>query len=97
MSESSLQARQADKEILEEFERRKRARQIAVPTDDARVRLRLRELGEPQCLFGEGVCILIYNLQKKRKGWRKERGTIGRDLPLSLLSLSFHMYLCVLK
>ncbi|KAI8140523.1 WD40-repeat-containing domain protein [Fennellomyces sp. T-0311] len=54
MSESSMRARQADQEILDEFERRKRARQIAVPTDDTRVRLRLRELGEPQCLFGEG-------------------------------------------
>ena len=59
MSESSLRARQADQEILEEFERRKRARQIAVPTDDSRVRLRLRELGEPQCLFGEGVSSLL--------------------------------------
>lgn len=55
MSESAIRARAADREILQEFERRKRARQIAVPTDDTRVRLRLRELGEPQCLFGEGV------------------------------------------
>ncbi|KAI9311675.1 WD40-repeat-containing domain protein [Dichotomocladium elegans] len=54
LSDPALRARQADREILEEFERRKRARNLAVPTDDARVRQRLRELGEPQCLFAEG-------------------------------------------
>ncbi|KAI8346825.1 WD40-repeat-containing domain protein [Mortierella sp. GBAus27b] len=40
-------------EIMEMFERRKRARSLAVPTDDKKVREKLRELGEPQCLFGE--------------------------------------------
>eukprot|EP00795_Rhopilema_esculentum_P010529 gene10529-19256_t len=41
-------------ELLAEFEKRKRARAIAVPTDDAMVKARLRELGHPICLFGEG-------------------------------------------
>uniref|UniRef100_T1J785 Pre-mRNA processing factor 4 (PRP4)-like domain-containing protein n=1 Tax=Strigamia maritima TaxID=126957 RepID=T1J785_STRMM len=40
--------------MLEEFERRKRARQINVSTDDAEVKANLRQLGEPICLFGEG-------------------------------------------
>lgn len=40
--------------VLEEFERRKRARQINVSTDDAEVKASLRQLGEPICLFGEG-------------------------------------------
>ncbi|KAI8097248.1 WD40-repeat-containing domain protein, partial [Halteromyces radiatus] len=44
---------QGNQQVLAEFDRRKRAREIAVPTDDGRVRQRLRELGEPQCLFGE--------------------------------------------
>ncbi|KAL0145985.1 WD40 repeat-like protein [Mucor lusitanicus] len=50
----SVNAGEADKQVLAEFERRKRAFQIAVPTDDGRVRQRLRDIGEPQCLFGEG-------------------------------------------
>ena len=41
-------------EILEEFERRKRARLINVSTDDNEVKKDLRQLGEPICLFGEG-------------------------------------------
>ena len=41
-------------EILEEFERRKRARLINVSTDDSEVKKDLRQLGEPICLFGEG-------------------------------------------
>lgn len=40
--------------LLEEFERRKKARQINVSTDDSEVRRMLRQLGEPICLFGEG-------------------------------------------
>lgn len=38
---------------LAELERRKRAKSIPVPTDDGRVKLKLRELGHPICLFGE--------------------------------------------
>ena len=40
--------------ILSQFSRRRLAAGIAVPTDDGRVRARLRELGEPITLFGEG-------------------------------------------
>ena len=40
--------------ILSQFSRRRRAAGIAVPTDDGRVRAKLRELGEPMTLFGEG-------------------------------------------
>ncbi|CAG8440228.1 3056_t:CDS:10 [Diversispora eburnea] len=54
LSESSKKAREEHQAILDEFERKKRARTLAVPTDDGRVRAKLRELDEPQCLFGEG-------------------------------------------
>lgn len=40
--------------LLSQFERKRRAATIAVPTDDGRVRAKLRELGEPITLFGEG-------------------------------------------
>ncbi|KAB8226098.1 WD40-repeat-containing domain protein [Aspergillus novoparasiticus] len=40
--------------ILSQFERKRRAAAMVVPTDDSRVRARLRELGEPITLFGEG-------------------------------------------
>ncbi|KAF8251294.1 WD40 repeat-like protein, partial [Wilcoxina mikolae CBS 423.85] len=40
--------------ILSQMDRKKRAAAILVPTDDGRVRMRLRELGEPITLFGEG-------------------------------------------
>ncbi|KAH8556309.1 WD40-repeat-containing domain protein [Umbelopsis sp. PMI_123] len=54
LSGSSQVAQEEQRAVVEEFERRARARQLAVPTDDGRVRARLRELGEPQCLFAEG-------------------------------------------
>lgn len=40
--------------LLEEFERRRKARQINVSTDDTEVKKDLRQLEEPICLFGEG-------------------------------------------
>ena len=39
--------------ILSQFERKRKAAALAVPTDDGRVRARLREMGEPMTLFGE--------------------------------------------
>jgi len=41
--------------FLSQLSRKRRAAAIAVPTDDGRVRARLRELGEPITLFGEGL------------------------------------------
>lgn len=40
--------------IISQFDRKRRAAAIAVPTDDGKVRARLRELGQPITLFGEG-------------------------------------------
>lgn len=40
--------------LLEEFERKKRARQINVSTDDSEIKNNLRQLNEPICYFGEG-------------------------------------------
>lgn len=40
--------------LLEEFERRRKARSINVSTDDAEVKRNLRQLSEPIVLFGEG-------------------------------------------
>ncbi|PHH60096.1 hypothetical protein CDD81_2140 [Ophiocordyceps australis] len=39
--------------ILGQFNRKRLAASIAVPTDDGRVRAKLREMGEPVTLFGE--------------------------------------------
>ena len=51
----SLESQKGEKdEMIEEFERRKRARMINVSTDDAEIKKDLRQLGEPICLFGEG-------------------------------------------
>ncbi|QSL64375.1 hypothetical protein MERGE_001676 [Pneumocystis wakefieldiae] len=40
--------------ILAEFERRQRIKSIYIPTDDGKVKAKLRELGKPITLFGEG-------------------------------------------
>ncbi|KAI0705181.1 U4/U6 snRNP-specific spliceosomal protein [Cytidiella melzeri] len=49
----SERARLENKVLLDELERKKKARSLAVPTDDNRVKARLREIGEPITLFGE--------------------------------------------
>jgi len=40
--------------LLEEFERKKKARHVQVSTDDDEVKKNLRKLGHPICLYGEG-------------------------------------------
>lgn len=59
--EERVSERQQD--ALAEFERRRRARQITVSTDDAEVKAGLRALGEPITLFGEGPA-------DRRERWR---------------------------
>ena len=51
----SERARLENKVLLDELERKKKARNLAVPTDDNKVKARLREIGEPITLFGERV------------------------------------------
>jgi U4/U6 small nuclear ribonucleoprotein PRP4 len=56
-SESAQRAKAEQDAILDHFEKRKKLRSIAVPTDDGKVRAKLREFNEPITLFGEGVWI----------------------------------------
>jgi U4/U6 small nuclear ribonucleoprotein PRP4 len=42
------------KELLDEFEKKKRARAVVVPTSDSEIKAKLREMGHPICYFGEG-------------------------------------------
>ncbi|EPB70226.1 RNA polymerase Rpb3/Rpb11 dimerization domain protein [Ancylostoma ceylanicum] len=46
---------QHEAELLAEFERRRRARTLTLPTDDVQVKLKLRKLNQPICLFGEDI------------------------------------------
>lgn len=50
---SNLRAHPQQAKLLQEMERKKRARQIPVPTDNNKVIAMLREYGEPITLFGE--------------------------------------------
>ncbi|KAG8691014.1 hypothetical protein FRC09_011752 [Ceratobasidium sp. 395] len=49
----SERIRAENQALIDELDRKKRARTMAVPTDDNRVKARLREIGEPITLFGE--------------------------------------------
>lgn len=53
LSQSSQAAMARQQELKETIEKRKRARELAVPTNDNAVKLKLREFAEPICLFGE--------------------------------------------
>lgn len=39
--------------LIKEYELRRKAKAVVVPTDDAKVRTLLRQMGEPITLFGE--------------------------------------------
>jgi U4/U6 small nuclear ribonucleoprotein PRP4 len=73
----SERARMENQIILDELERKKKARAMAVPTDDNRVRQRLREIGEPITLFGERVRthtpVTVYKGHNENTGCRQKR------------------------
>ncbi|GAA6027268.1 hypothetical protein JCM8097_002541 [Rhodosporidiobolus ruineniae] len=60
--------------MLSELDRKKLARKIALPTNDGEVRARLRELGEPITLFGEGPADRRDRLRELIAMARLERG-----------------------
>jgi hypothetical protein len=53
LSASSQAAILRQQELKDTIEKRKRARELAVPTNDNAVKLKLREFGEPIIIFGE--------------------------------------------
>ncbi|CAE8626560.1 unnamed protein product, partial [Polarella glacialis] len=53
-TEDMLRARQQHEDAVKAFEAKASQRQMAVPTGDAQVKAKLREFGEPVCIFGEG-------------------------------------------
>merc|ERR1719343_1151535 len=53
-TEDMMRARQQHEDAVRAFEQRASQRQMAVPTGDAQVKAKLREFGEPVCIFGEG-------------------------------------------
>ncbi|KAJ2795335.1 hypothetical protein H4R21_005151, partial [Coemansia helicoidea] len=69
LSEEALEAR---RRAMAEFERKRVARSIAVPTNDAQVKEMLRKHGHPICLFGEDAgdrrSRLRYLLSKQAAG-----------------------------
>ncbi|GAA5984327.1 hypothetical protein JCM11641_006182 [Rhodosporidiobolus odoratus] len=65
--------------LLSELDRKKLARKIALPTNDGEVRARLRELGEPVTLFGEGPADRRDRLRELIAKARLEKGE-GMDV-----------------
>lgn len=53
-TEDMMRARQQHEDAVRAFEQKASQRQMAVPTGDAQVKAKLREFGEPVCIFGEG-------------------------------------------
>ncbi|KIW65317.1 hypothetical protein PV04_07588 [Phialophora macrospora] len=62
--------------ILSQFDRKRRLAMLAVPTDDGKVRARLRELGQPVTLFGEGPA---ERRDRLRELLLDQQDTAGRD------------------
>ena len=68
--------------IISQFERKRRAAAIAVPTDDGRVRQQLRSMGEPMTLFGEGPGDRRDRLRELLTQQAEDAGEDGVDVPM---------------
>jgi len=53
LAQASVEEQERHAETLRELEVKRRERSLTVPTDDGEVKLQLRALGHPICLFGE--------------------------------------------
>lgn len=59
-------------QMVQEIERKRKSRKIAVSVDDVEVRAHLRDLNEPMCLFGEGPA-------DRRERLRQLLSRLGQD------------------
>lgn len=48
-----------ERELLAEFDRRRKARTLMIPTDDVQVKIMLRRCNEPICMFKQYLLLLI--------------------------------------
>lgn len=53
-SEESQEARKRHEEMMKKYELQKASKNINVPTNDAEIKMKLREMKQPICYFGEG-------------------------------------------
>jgi U4/U6 small nuclear ribonucleoprotein PRP4 len=93
----SDRARLENKVILDELERKKKARSLAVPTDDNRVKARLREIGEPITLFGERVRWVLWVPEEDSEKYRLQTGETVWSTSCPKLLLLAAMMLCKSK
>jgi len=78
-SESMRRKQEEHEATMQRFEKKRTTERVAVPTNDLYVKLRLRELGEPICYFGESK---IDRRERLRDVMIKEN--ISEGMPVSL-------------
>lgn len=75
-SQATIEARERHARVIHALELKKRARAIAVPTNDQVVMKKLRELGEPIILFGERP---ENRRERLRQLWAKQGITLSSE------------------
>lgn len=58
-TETTFLSQQKLESVSTDIEKARKIRSLIVPTNDELVKLKLREVGEPACLFGEGKIIFL--------------------------------------
>ena len=66
------------------------AASIGVPTDDGRVRAKLREMGEPMTLFGEGPADRRDRLRELMATQAEQAGADPQDIEMEDANEKYH-------
>ncbi|KAG8470053.1 hypothetical protein KFE25_006508 [Diacronema lutheri] len=94
LSAAALAAKERHSALVAALAKRKRARELALPTNDNEVKLELRQLDEPVCVFGEGPPerrerlrdVLAAALAREDAAEPDETGAIGTSVTDALLA-----------
>jgi U4/U6 small nuclear ribonucleoprotein PRP4 len=76
LSSGNAQAIAQHQKLMKAHELQKKAKNLPIPTNDKEVKLRLRELGHPICLFGEGPADRRDRLRVKVSEYCVEHGEV---------------------